>query len=126
MAHDQHAHLVHEVGTMLEPILSKSPQGVYIYLDDAHKTCNKKYAQMMGYKSVKEWVDNEYPLDDVDEKDQQKGIKAYMNAAEKLQASSTTATLVKQNKRKFKAEIIMVPFTYKKEVFVLHFVTPKK
>ena len=125
MAHDQHAHLIHEVGEMLAPVLSKSPQGVYIYLDDAHKTCNKKYAQMLGYKSVKEWVDNEYPIDDVDPKDQPKGIKAYMSASEKLTAGVQTATFIKKGGKKFKAEIIMVPFTYKNEVFVISFITPK-
>jgi len=126
MAHDQHAHLVHEVEELFKPVLSNSPQAIYIYLDDAHKICNKKYADMLGYKSVKEWVDNEYPIDDVDEKDQPKGMKAYMAASEKLQAGNFTGTLVKRNGRKFKAQVIMTPFTYKGEVFVVHFISKEK
>ncbi len=65
MTHDQHhEHLIAEVEELYKPILSKSPQAIYIYLDDEHKTCNKKFSSLLGYKSVKEWVDNEYPLAD--------------------------------------------------------------
>jgi len=125
MAHEKHVHLVHELAEMLSSLFTKSKQAVYLYLDDEHKTCNSAYAKLLGYKSIKEWVDNLYPIDDVDPKDQPKGIKAYMNASEKLQGSSSTGTMVKRNGRKFKAEIIMVPLPYKKEVFVLSLINPK-
>lgn len=125
MAHNQHVHLVHELAEMLSPLFTKSKQAVYLYLDDEHKTCNSTYAKLLGYKNVQEWVENLYPIDDVDPKDQPKGIKAYMNASGKLQGSTLTGTMIKKNGRKFKAEIIMVPLPYKKEVFVLHFINPK-
>ena len=122
MTHDpHHEHLIKEVAEMLRPVLSKSPQGVYIYLDDEHKICNKKYAEMLGYKSVSEWVKNPYPIDDTLEKDQEKGIKAYMDASEKFKASSFSGSLVTKKGRKIKTSVTVVPFTYKGEVFVLHF-----
>ena len=126
MAHDKHAHLVHELAAELGPLFTKSKQAVYLYLDDEHKTCNSAFVKLLGYKNVKEWVENPYPIEDVDAKDQKKGIKAYMNASGKLVASSLTGTMVKKNGKKFKAEIIMAPLPYKKEVFVLHFITPSK
>ncbi|HUQ85782.1 MAG TPA: PAS domain-containing protein [Candidatus Limnocylindrales bacterium] len=127
MAHDEHhEHLVKELTEQLEPIFSKSPQAIYLYLDDEHKSCNKKLADMLGYKSVQEWVDNEFPISDVAEEDQEKGIEAYMNASRKLIASTINGTLVRKDGKKIKTEITMAPITFKGEVFVLHFISEKK
>ena len=127
MAHDiHHTHLVKEVAEMLKPILSKSPQAIYVYLDDQHKICNQKFARLLAYKSVAQWVDNEYPIDDVVQEEQEKGIKAYMNASRKLEASSLSTTWVTKKGKKIKTNLIMAPITYKKEVFVIHFISPKK
>ena len=121
--HDiHHLHLVKELAEQLEPVLSKSPQAIYLYLDDEHKICNKKFADLLGYKSVQEWVDNQFPISDVDEKDQEKGIEAYMNASRKFKAGTFSGSLVKKNGKKVKVEVIMAPITYKNEVFVLHFI----
>ena len=126
MPHDpHHEHLIKELADQLKPVLSKSPQAIYLYLDDEHKTCNKKFADLLGYKSVKAWEGNEYPLDDVAEEDQDKGVKAYMDASTKFKASTFSGSFLKKNGKKFKAEVIMVPITYKNEVFVLHFISTK-
>lgn len=127
MAHDKHhEHLVKELTEQLEPVFSNSPQGIYLYLDDEHKSCNKKFADMLGYKSTQEWVDNEFPISDVAEEDQEKGIQAYMNASRKLIASTLSGTLIRKDGKKIKTEITMVPITYRNEVFVLHFISEKK
>lgn len=126
MTHDiHHEHLIKELAEELEPVFSKSPQGIYLYLDDAHKICNQKFADMLGYKSIAEWVANEYPVEDVAEEDRDKGIKAYMDASEKFIATTLPATLVKKDGKKIKTQIVMAPLTYKGEPFVLHFITPK-
>lgn len=126
MGHDiHHEHLMKEVKDMLSPILSKSPQAIYVYLDDTHKICNKKFADMLGYKSPQEWVNNQYPVDDVAKEDQEKGIKAYMDASRKFKAATFSGSWVKKDGKKIKTEVIMAPFTYKNEAFVLHFITPK-
>ena len=52
----------------------ESPQAIYIYLDDTHKVCNKKFADLLGYSSPAEWAKMEAPLSDVVEKDQQSVI----------------------------------------------------
>ena len=127
MAHNpHHEHLIAEVEKMFEPMLSRSPQAIYVYLDDEHKFCNKKFALLLGYKSTKEWVKNPYPLSDILPKDQKIVIKAYMNASEKFTASTFAATLVKKSGKKIPANVIMVPFSYQKEVFVVHFISPVK
>jgi PAS domain S-box-containing protein len=126
MAHDEHhVHLVKELAEELEPIFSSSPQAIYLYLDDTHKICNQKFADMVGYMSIDEWVGNETPVDDVDVEDQPKVIQAYKEASENYKASTISANIVRKNGVKVTAEIIMVPITYKGEVFVLHFISEK-
>ena len=127
MAHaEHHEHLIKELAEQLEPVFSNSPQAIYLYLDDEHKICNKKFSDMLGYSSVSEWVKNQYPISDVVEAEQEKGIKAYRAASEKLKASKLSVTFVRKDGKKRKAEVIMVPITYRNEVFVLHFITQEK
>ena len=127
MAHSKHhEHLIKELTEQLESIFSNSPQGIYLYLDDVHKTCNKKFSEMLGYKSPGEWVKNEYPVSDVLEKDQEKVINAYGEASRKLKASTLSAICVRKDGKKINTKIIMAPISYKGEVFVLHFVSEEK
>ncbi len=118
-----HEALLKDIAKEQKPILGKSGQAVYIYLDDTHKICNKKFAALLGYKSVREWVDNEAPLADVIEKDQPRVIEAYVRASEKLEASSLPVTLknVKTGKL-IKARIFMSPLVFQGHVFVIHFI----
>lgn len=118
--------MVAEMAEMFESVLHKSPQAIYLYLDDEHKVCNAKFAKLLGYKNPQEWTDNMYPVDDVAKEDQDKGIKAYMDASQKLQASSFDARWVRKDGKKIKTNVVMVPIPYKDEVFVLHFITPIK
>ena len=118
-----HETLINGIAKEQKPILDNSGQAIYIYLDDTHKVCNKKFATLLGYKSVKEWVGTEAPLADVVEKDQQKVIDAYTKASESLEASSLAATLknVKTSKLIMK-RMLMVPITYQGHIFVIHFI----
>ena len=123
MAHDQHhEHLIKELAEQLEPVFSNSPQAIYLYLDDTHKICNQKFADMLGYSSVSDWVSNEAAVGDVFEKDQPKIIEAYGAASENFKASTFSATFIKKDGEQLKTNIIMVPVSYKGEIFVLHFI----
>lgn len=127
MAHDvHHIHLVKELTEELEPVFSRSPQAIYLYLDDAHKSCNKKFADMLGYSTPQEWAANEYPISDVSQEDQEKGINAYMDASRNFKSSTLSATWIKKDGTKIKTTVTMAPITYKGESFVLHFITEKK
>jgi hypothetical protein len=118
-----HETLIKGIAREQKPILDTSGQAVYIYLDDTHKICNKKFAALLGYKSVREWVDNETPLDDVIEKDQPKIIDAFTRASESLEASSLPVTLknVKTGKL-IKTRAFVAPLVFKGHVFVIHFI----
>lgn len=126
MENKHHIHLIKELAEQFEPVFSNSPQGVYIYLDDEHKICNKKFADMVGYKSVEQWVANEYPVADVIEGDQKKVINAYGEASRSFKASKILASIMKKDGKKIKVNVIMSPISYKGEVFVIHFITEEK
>lgn len=127
MAHDEHhEHLVKELADLLAPVFLNSPQAIYLYLDDEHKICNQKFADMVGYKSIEEWVGNETPVADVSEDDQPKVIKAYGEAAEHFKASTLSAKISKKDGTSINTKVIMVPISYGQEVFVLHFITEEK
>ncbi|MBI2979430.1 MAG: hypothetical protein HYY41_01140 [Chloroflexi bacterium] len=122
--HGHHEELVKGIAEQLKPILEKSPQGIYAYLDDTHKICNKKFADLLGYKSAKEWADTDAPLADVVEEDQEAVVSAYMNASEKMAASNIKVRVknVKTGKP-VKTNMILVPIAYQGHIFTLHFVS---
>lgn len=126
MSHDEHhEHLVKELTDQLEAVFENSDQAIYLYLDDAHKSCNQKFADLLGYKSIDEWVKNETPVSDVAQEDQEKVIEAYGNASHGFNASKIEVAVVTKSGENIPVEIIMVPISHHNEVFVLHFITQK-
>ncbi|MGD0794720.1 MAG: hypothetical protein ABR958_03890 [Dehalococcoidales bacterium] len=122
-----HEEVVRKIAAQLKPVLDKSGQGVYIYLDDAHKVCNKKFADLLGYKSAREWAGTEAPLSDVVEEDQPSVISAYENASENMVASCLDVRVknIKTGKA-IKTSMIVVPLTDGgNHVFTVHFFSRK-
>ena len=119
-----HDALVSGIAEQQKLILEKSRQAVYIYLDDAHKTCNRMFASLLGYGSIKEWVDNETPLDDVVEADQDDVVEAYTMASERLEAGTLNVSLrnVKTGSL-VKVKVIMAPIVFDGHVMVIHFIS---
>ena len=58
-----HEELVEGFHNQLKEIFNSSKQAVYLYLDDNHKVCNKKFAEMLGFSSPAEWAKVENPLE---------------------------------------------------------------
>ena len=117
-----HAGLVKGIAEQMSILLKESEQPLFIYLDDSHKVCNKKYAALLGYKSPKEWADTEAPLSDVVEKDQQNVIDAYMNASEKGIAGSLNVKMKNiKTGEIIKTRMIIAPIIYEGHIFVIEF-----
>src|SRR5208283_2903804 len=97
----------------MRQVLDKSEQAIYLYLDDNHKVCNKKFADLLGYKSAKEWASMDAPLADVVEKDQQSVITAYENATERMMAGDIEIKVnnIKTGKL-IKTRMILAPIAY--------------
>ena len=120
-----HEELVNGFYIQLKEIFDSSEQAIYLYLDDTHKVCNKKFAQMQGYSSPEEWAKVANPLEAGVEKSSQEAIvTAYTNAMEKLVASKIDVKLRKKNGAAFDASVIMVPVAYHGHLFALHYISP--
>ena len=126
-AEEHHQELVKGFHDQLKQIFDSSEQAIYLYLDDNHKICNKKFAEMHGYSSPEEWAKVENPLEvGVDKMSQDTVVSAYRNAMEKLVGSKIDVKLKKKAGGTFDASIIMVPVAYQGHIFALHFISKKK
>jgi hypothetical protein len=125
---EDHTHfqqLIEGVALQFAEILKNSSQGIYIYLADDHKVCNKKFSDMLGYKSPAEWAKNEDSFTDVFVKDDsaKKLVGAYTKAMKKMIGSQIKMTWMKKSGENIKTEVILVPIAYDGHIFALHFVT---
>jgi hypothetical protein len=119
-----HVDLIEGIAQQMKQVLDKSGQAIYLYLDDTHKVCNKKFADMLGYKSPKEWAGTEAPLSDVVAEDQKEVIKVYMAASEKM--NSGWAEVKFKNIKTGKivaANMLVVPIGYAGHIITAHFFT---
>jgi len=106
----------------MKSVLGKSPQAIYLYLDDNHKVCNRKFAELLGYTSPKDWADLDAPLADVVEEDQQAVIDAYMNASEKMVADAINVRMKNVKTGKIvKTRMIIAPVGHAGHIFTAHF-----
>jgi carbohydrate-binding DOMON domain-containing protein len=129
MSSDQkhHEELVNGFHSQLKQIFDSSEQAIYLYLDDTHKVCNKKYATLLGYNSPEEWAKIENPLETtVDKTSQQTVVSAYRAAMEKMVGSKIDIKVKKKSGGTVNATVIMVPVAYQGHLFALHFISEKK
>ena len=123
-AQKHHEELVNGFYNQLKEIFDSSEQAIYLYLDDTHKICNKKFAQMQGFKSAEEWSKVENPLEvSVEKSSQATVVSAYRNAMEKLIASKISVKLKNKTGGTYDATIIMVPLSYQGHLFALHYIS---
>jgi hypothetical protein len=122
MNEQHHEEMIKVVAREEKLLLDESAQAIYIYFDDTHKVCNKKFADLLGYKSPGEWAKMDAPLADVMEKDQPKVVAAYGKAAEKLIASKIEISMknIKTGKV-IKTSLVMAPIVLGGHVFVMNF-----
>ena len=119
---EHHAELINGILEQMTILLKESERAIYIYLDDSHKVCNKRFADLLGYKSPKAWADAEAPLSDVVKDDQKKVIDAYMNASEKGIASSIDVKMKNiKTEEILKINMIVAPTIYQGHIFTVHF-----
>lgn len=122
-----HEELVDGLYSQLKEIFDSSYQAIYLYLDDTHKVCNKKFARLLGFSSPEEWAKIENPLEaNVDTTSQSKVVSAYRDAMEKSVASRIEVKLKKKDGILLNASVIMVPITFQGHYFALHFISQTK
>ncbi|MEK6835670.1 MAG: hypothetical protein AABX55_01485 [Nanoarchaeota archaeon] len=123
--HSHHEELIRGVAEQFSPILDKSKQAIYIYLDDIHKICNKKFASLLGYNSPKEWAHTKEDILEtfVDKNSQKSLVTAYGNAMRNLIASNIEVVWKKRDGKKVKTNVTLVPILFRGHLFALHFIS---
>ena len=106
----------------LKPVFDHSPQGVYLYLDDAHLELNKKLLKMLGYTRVSQIRGKNFLDALVEVKSQKPLVTAYRKAVETMAGSTIRITWKKKSGRSLSTTVILVPITYSGHAFALHFV----
>ena len=123
-----HEELIHHVREDFAEILSQSPQGISIYLDDPHWTCNDKLATMLGYASADELLKFTAKSSFLDalvaEESKQRVPETYFKAINDKVASVIPLTWTKKGGGTLKTQVIFVPISVHGNTMVLHFVTP--
>jgi PAS domain S-box-containing protein len=115
--------VVRELAEQFRPIMKQSPDGVYLWLDEAHKTCNERLANLFGY-TVEEWCATEPFLENfVAEEDRKVFSWNYHN---RVAALAFPVTFRFRGLRKdgsaFAAETDMIPISYQGHAVAYHFV----
>ena len=123
-AEEHHEELVKGLCEQMKPILDKSEQPIFIYLDDNHKACNNKFATMLGFKSPVEWAEKQGFLEVyVTEKSRETLSSAYWNAIAKMVASTIQMTWMKKDGGALESTMILVPMYFEGHMLSVHFVT---
>jgi hypothetical protein len=119
-----HEELVKGLYDQMKPVLDKSEQPIFIYLDDNHKACNNRFASLLGYKSPEDWATIGGFLDVfVVEKSRETLSTAYWNAMNKMVASTIQLTLMKKDGATVDTTMVLVPIFFSGHLFSVHFVT---
>ena len=119
-----HEELVKGLYDQMKPVLDKSEQPIFIYLDDNHKACNNRFASLLGYKSPEDWAAIGGFLDVfVAEKSRETLSTAYCNAMNKMVASTIQLTLTKKAGVTIETTMVLVPIFFSGHLFSVHFVT---
>jgi PAS domain S-box-containing protein len=119
----EHEAVIQELADQFRPILEQSPDGVYLWLDERHKICNERLAELFGY-TVAEWSATEPFLESfIAEADHDLFSWNYHN---RVAALAFPTTFRFRGRRKdgstFSAETDMIPIAYRGHVVAYHFI----
>jgi hypothetical protein len=119
-----HEELVKGLYDQMKTVLEGSEQPIFIYLDDNHKACNNKFANLLGFKSPQEWAAIEVFLEPyVAEKSRDILMNAYWDAMKKMVASTSQITFIKKGGGSVNSTVVLVPMPFQGHLFAVHFVT---
>ena len=119
----EHEQVLSELLKQFMPVFLNSPDGVYLYLDDNHKVCNKRMADMFGM-TVEEWSKAPNFLEEfVAPQDREMIASNYQRHVGALTRPVTLRfNAVRKNGETFTAETEMIPISWNGHPIAYHFV----
>ena len=114
--------IIKEITEQFQPIMDRSPFGVYFYLDDIHKVCNEKFASMFGV-TPREFAEMPMFLQVfISEKDQATFARNYHhNIVEHAHPVNFRFTARRKDGSTFEAETDMIPLCWRGYPIAYHF-----
>lgn len=108
----------------LRSLFEESGQAIYVYLDDHNKSCNKRFAQLLGYATPEAWaaVHTSFPTAFVAPGSQELLVETYQAAVNDGVAATVPITWKRKDGKTVETEVILVPFDVDGTRLALHFV----
>jgi len=123
VAQVSHDDVIPQLAEHLAPIFASSPDGVYVWLDEEHWTCNERFAAMFGYPVAELENTPGFLQRLVHEEDQ--GVFSW-NYWNRVQALAFPVTFrfrgVRKDGSAFAAEVDMIPIAFGGHTVAYHFV----
>jgi PAS domain S-box-containing protein len=118
-----HDEAIPRLAEHLGPVFASSPDGVYVWLDETHWTCNEKLAGMFGFTVAELENTPNFLQQRVHEDDQELFSWNYWNRVQQLAFPVTFRfTGIRKDGSAFRAETDMIPLTYGGHTVAYHFV----
>jgi PAS domain-containing protein len=123
----EHQAMLKELAMQFQPLFERSPDGIYLYIDEVHKICSSGFAKMLGL-AAEEWQAMEgFVEKHVAQPDQELIVRNYhQHIHQLLTPVRFRMQAVRKDHSTFAAEVDMIPFPYKGEMLALHFVREVK
>jgi hypothetical protein len=105
-------------------LYGESHQAMYLYLDDHNKSCNERFASLLGYGTPEAWaaVHTSFPLAFVAPASQERLVDAYQDAINDGVASRTPITWKRKDGKTVDTNVILVPLDVEGHRVALHFI----
>lgn len=119
----EHETAIGELVEQFRPVMEGSPDGVYLWLDEAHKACNERLANLFGF-TVEGWSATQPFLDNfVAEEDRRLYSWNYHNRVATLAFPVTFRFRgLRKDGSTFAAETDMIPISHRGQAVAYHFV----
>ena len=118
-----HEDVIPQLAEHLRPIFESSPDGVYVWLDETHWTCNARFAELFGYRANELENRPQFLQEFVHQDDQEAFSWNYWNRVNALAFPVTFRFRgLHRNGSVVQAETDMIPLTFGGHTIAYHFV----
>jgi PAS domain-containing protein len=126
MPADHRNQVLNAAQKQVQRLYDESPQAMYLFLDDRNKTCNERFAKMLGYPSAAAWagVQGSFPDLFVDPASQDKLIATYQDAMQNGKGAHVPITWRRKDGKAAPSRTILVPLDVDGHRLALHFIDP--
>jgi hypothetical protein len=127
MAHDHgHGSVLAAAVRQMQNLFATSQQAMYIYVDDANKACNERFADLLGYGDPAAWaaVKQPFPVAFVARESQQDLVGMFQDAMENGVGGMAPVVWKRKDGKGVESDVILVPLEVEGHRVALHFIEP--